>query len=135
MLTPGSSGRLSPTGQTRRRGRQLQRSPRSKNEEHPSLTSKNGAFRLLGLRPRASPAGSPTLRLTSIQHPHKIPNTAAGLPELEPRHPEPGSLILLFVAPRRLVGPAAPHDGRSATDQQLHQHAWRCHHGDRTDHQ
>lgn len=131
-----SSGCRSAARQARRRRRELQRSPRSPYQEHPSIASENGKLRLLRVRPRPSSPRPPTIRLAPLQHTHEITNAAARLPGLEPRHPQPRPLFRFHhVTRRRAVRPTAPHDGRGSTNQQLHQHARRRNHSHRANDQ
>lgn len=127
-------GRSAPRQACRRR-RQFQRSPRSQDEEHPSITSANRKFCLISVRSRSSSARLPTICLTPLQHAYKITNTTAWIPKPEPGHSKSRPLIILVPISRRPVRPAAPHDGRGPAHQQLHQYAGRCHHSHRTDYQ
>lgn len=117
--------------QTSRRRHKFQRSPRSPDEEPPSLEITHRKLRLIRLSSYPTSTTSSTIRLPTIPHSHQVRNAPTRLPKPEPRHLKPRSFINIHThAKRASVRCAAIDDGRSPTHKHLHQHARRSHRHD-----
>ena len=77
-------GRRPITRQTSRRRHKFQRSPRSPNEEPPSLAITHRKLRLLRLSAYTTPTTSSTIRLPSIPYTHQVRHAPTRLPEPKP---------------------------------------------------